>query len=211
MPSQIIPEFYRGQTYYGPTVTIDTANYGASIQLEGVKKTFCDVTPGSFQPTSSSEVEALCVRNVSGITLTPGMVVTFQAAFHKRRVDGYSRITAQVCAGIVDDRLPAAGVRNGDLFWLMRKGHSRYRTLVAGDTIGIGDNLYAQTAANSTATSAAAENGHLICSTSLATFGATAATDGSMVRMYSNRLGTALEAATSGETNTLKGIDLMLV
>lgn len=201
-------------TYYGSTNTIDTSDYGVSVGVEGEVREFKDKDPSDDTKVRSQvPITAIAVRNVSGITLLPGLAVTWAAGYEGRRVDGYSCVTAAEIAGIVSDRLSTTGVRNGDIFWLIVKGPCLVHTPVAGANFGettwaAGDFLHAITAAASTATttggSTANEAGRLQSWRFTAT--STGTTDGSALKKLANQCGWAMSAATSGETsgNTLK-------
>ncbi len=108
---------------------------------------------------TNRKVRCRCVRNVSGITLLPKRLATFQLSAgsegYGARVDGYVCTTAQ--RGYpVDEWLPN-GVVNNDLFWLVVDGPSNcLLDLAAGanNVITVGDPLIGLTAATSQATSA---------------------------------------------------------
>lgn len=146
----------RGYTFHGGTPD----SIGKSIQNEGAPVQFVDDVPsgsGVRVKRSNRFVYAILVRNVSGAALLPGRSVTWKAGFRGKRVDGYSRTTNVEVAGIVDDQLPAAGVANNDLFWLIVKGPALLKTPLAagaGSVFAEGDVLVALTAVTSGATTA---------------------------------------------------------
>lgn len=146
----------RGYTYHGGTPDA----IGKSIQIEGHPVSFMDEVPSGSAvriKRSNGFVHAILVRNVSGAALTPGRAVTWKAGFRGKRVDGYVRLTNAEVAGIVDDQLPAAGVANNDLFWLIVKGPALLKTPLAGGAGNVfaeGDVLVALTAVTSGATTA---------------------------------------------------------
>lgn len=212
MSEKLIHAFDRGRTYYDGR-TIDTSNYGG-IHLEGVTKYFRNTkssyetsTPGDFVALRNSrDVRGVIVRNVSGITLLPKRFVTYQTAQWGKRTDGYCAFAGGPVAGIVDDHLPAAGVPNGDLFWLITGGECLCTTSPAGSTaenfIVMFDAMYAQTAAASTFSTTA---GRVIpWDTTSITTGTTAM----MIAM--NFVGRALSAKTSANSNADLLIDLKL-
>lgn len=186
----------RGRTYYGPNVTI-SSSYGPNIGLEGQEQSFRDVDysggPGILAPRSNRENVCLLVRNASGINLLPKRVAKWKAGFRNKRVDGYCAIGEEACAGVVDEWLPSAGVRDGDLFWLCVKGPTQVLTDLAGadfNVINEGDLLVALTAATSQATTAGRVKSFVV--TSNATFATTAAF---------NQFGRAMSAKTTANTN----------
>lgn len=190
----------RGKTWYNGT-TINTSDYSGT-EYEGTVSVWQDMGPSSSPLTpvsrrSAGNVVAVLVRNVSGGYLEPGRLVTWKSGYRGKRVDGYSCTTAGEVAGVVDEYLPATGVPNGDLFWLVVKGHSLVRNDIDGNAIAAGDVLVALTAATSGATAAgrvAAWAG---------TFTATQTTDGTLYKAIVNRIGRAVSAKTAGQTNAL--------
>ena len=147
----------RGTTWYGATTTIDTSAYGTTVGMEGQRTVFPDTNPADRTARrSQADVRAILVRNVSGITLYKSMLVTYASGYINKRVDGYAEVTAVKIAGVVDDHLGSAGVRNGDLFWLIVGGPVLVYTTkgtggFTGDAIAADDLIYAITAAASTA------------------------------------------------------------
>jgi len=189
----------RGQTYYGPTQTIDTANY-AGISLEGQRAVFLDTDyTDSTKLRSGREVKARLMRNVSGSTLYAGYAVSMEDGYEKERF-GNTFTKGCKCAGIIDDRLGSGGCRNGDLCWIIVAGPCRYHTPSATPATQIGDLLYAKTA----------DGGRLTPWQEDLVFSATDVTDGDMGRTLANALGRAIEASTSGETDTVKLMDVGL-
>ncbi len=212
--------FPRGETFYGLAGTIDTSDYGGSTVLEGRSHTFPNTDPSNkLVRLSGLGVEVICVRNVSGITLIPGLAVTWKAAYRGQRVDGYSEAPLEEIAGIVDDHINgAAGVRNGDLFWLITKGpclvHTPYAQFTAWSENLI---LYALTAAASTANTLGASNtddgGRLEVWNADLTGNQTATTDGTLTKSVRNSCGRAMSACTSEGTagTVLKKIHLNII
>lgn len=146
----------RGYTYHGGTPEA----FSKSIGIEGHQMKFQDdysSGTGVRVKRSDEYTHAVLVRNVSGIALTPGRTVSWKSGFRGRRVDGYTTTTAAEVAGVVDDQLPAAGVANNDLFWLLIKGPALLKTPLAGGAGNVfaeGNVLVALTAATSGATTA---------------------------------------------------------
>jgi hypothetical protein len=189
------PPFERGSTWYNGG-TIDSNNLGGA-QHEGKIWVFEDinVTPGTAgaKPTRSNRpVKCMCVRNVSGIALLPKRLVRLQKSglFFLGRVDGYTTVTAEQ-GWPVDEYLPAAGVPNNDLFWVVIDGPAMCLTdIAAGISVVVGDIVVALTAATSQATTA----GRVVLQDLT---GATAL----LGNEIQNRLGYALSAKTTANTN----------
>jgi hypothetical protein len=198
--------FERGKTYWGPTATIDTT-YAESIGLEGLRREFVDQAPGTGSGVKSlrSGRMVICrlVRNVSGITLAPKRVVKWAAGYRMKRVDGYVSTDSEEAAGVVDEHLGTGGVRNGDLFWLARRGPTLAQTSLSGDvsnSIAEGVMLMALSAVTSQSTTSGRVNPFV--ATSNQTFAVSAVL---------NRLGRAISAKTTANTNADVLIDLELL
>lgn len=201
----------RGRTVHEGR-TIDTSDYGSSVSFEGRVARFQDQiyssTDNVIRPRSDAEVKCRLVRNVSGIALLPKRAVKWAAGYRHRRVDGYCCITAEECAGVVDEWLPTAGVRNGDLFWIVVGGPTLMLSSLAGDAENViteGSALYALTAATSQATTAGrvvAWNG---------TFSAAQTTDGTAGKINQNYVGRAMSAKTTANTNSNILVDLKIL
>ncbi len=138
------------------------------------------------------------VRNASGTTLQGGRLVTYKFGSQNRAVDGYCCTTAQDVAGAVDEFLPYS-VPSNDLFYIVTNGKAGiYCSLAASEAQGLSTAATTQivvvalTAATSQATTAGR-----IAAQDLT--GATALL-GAQVQ---NRIGIALSARTTNQTNTL--------
>lgn len=194
----------RGRTYYDGN-TIDSADYGG-VGLEGSIRVFRDFDPTDrLKLRSARDITCILVRNVSGIALLPGRIVRWKAAFRGKRVDGYTTTTAAEAAGVVDEWLPTAGVPDGDLFWLVVDGPSLVRSDLTGDAgtaFSEGAILIAVTAATSQATSA----GRM----TEADF-TTAATGATLGDQIVNRIGRAMSANTTSQTNRQVLVDVRLL
>lgn len=191
----------RGQTFSGGTPDA----IGQSVGVEGTRIQFKDEYRsgnGVLVKRSSRLIDAVLVRNVSGIALTPGRQVVWKAGSRGKRVDGYTTTTAQEVAGIVDDQLPSAGVASNDLFWLIRKGPCLIKTPLAGDSGNVfseGDVLVALTAATSQATTAGRP-----------AVLAVAATTNTALAIV-NRFARVMSAKTTANTNSDMLVDLELM
>lgn len=197
------PPFPRGSTFYNGN-TIDTNNLGG-VNLEGMIWVFEDLELGTPQKgtRTGKPVTCMCVRNVGASAILPGQLVTMQVSGLNAtaRVDGKARTTAVNCVP-VDEWLPAAGCPVNDLCWVVIEGPCMMLTdLAAGanNLIPEGTVLVALTAATSGATTAGR-----VAPQDLT--GATAA----LGLQVQNRLGYALSARTTAQTNTTILVDKRL-
>lgn len=148
--------FARGETYANGNAEIlaaATGPYGlGGINLEGKEYVF---EPNSQdQSTLYSQlgsdpagrpIRCKVVRNVSGVALKPGRIAHFQASTltpYETRVDGYTILESDRPAGIIDEQLPAAGVPDQDLFYIVIDGPTKISTgATTSDVVSIGDRL----------------------------------------------------------------------
>lgn len=211
------PDFGRGETMFGGTPT--ATQITESAHFEGQEKVFEDVNwsnsaLGAKQLRSGRSVTCRCVRNTSGGNLLPKRLVTFEADSsaddYGKRVDGYSDVTAER-AYPVDEFLPAAGVENNDLFWIVVKGPAEVLTDIAaaaGNVINVGDRVVALTAVTSGATTAGRVRNY---PTVAAATNTTTGIDAALLEAQNNLagvLGRALTAKTTGNTNSAILIDV---
>jgi len=200
----------QGQTFFGGQVPSATS-FGQTVALEGTVKEWPDnITTsgvGADGRRSGRTRRSLLVRNTAAFKLLPKRVVKWQSGFRGRRVDGYCAVSDEACAGVVDDAIASTGVEIGDLFWLYRQGPTITRTALdtTNSPVAIDDMLVALTAITSGATTA----GRVAPWTGL-TVTVTQTTDGTLSRRLVNRLGRAMSATTSGNTNSDILVDLML-
>lgn len=182
--------FDRGQTAQSGAETID-ANVLAN--LEGQEYTVEDVDPATGIVRSGIPVTLRVVRNTSGGALLPKRLGRFSTAqAYGTAVDGYVNATAGVGYPI-DEYLPATGVANNDLFYVVIKGPAIFLTDLAGgasNVFNVGDRVVGLTAATSGATTAGR-----VAPQDLT--GATAP----LANQIQNRLGFAMSAKTTGNTN----------
>lgn len=165
MSSNVVSLPNRGKTYLkGPLRTPDTTGTTTKA-IEGIIKTFRDldysnVSNGVAAPRSGGEVTCILVRNSSGIALLPGRVCVWKVNAVGKEVDGYTAEDALVGtrlaipAGVVDEFLPAAGVADDDLFWLVVRGPCLVKKSLDANTLTEGQAVVAITAATSQATTA---------------------------------------------------------
>jgi hypothetical protein len=116
------PGFGRGQTL-GVTMTMYEAENGDGSTVVGTRKVFRDENPITGAINSNRTVECIAVKNTSGSALVPGAVAKFKDAAILSEVDGLAT-TSTALMGIVDEYLPAAGVANNEVFWLVVRGPS---------------------------------------------------------------------------------------
>jgi hypothetical protein len=127
------PWFGRGQT-----LGVNSAEQGGAVV--GSQKVFTDADPrfnNASQFLSNRPVTCIAVRNTSGAALLPGAVVKFKPAAILEEVDG-AAATATGLIGVVDEYLPASGVADKDVFWVVVSGPvaiTTSATLAAGAAI----------------------------------------------------------------------------
>jgi len=207
------PPFERGFTFYnGATITADasTGLFGG-YEHEGKVWVFEDVNwlqsgvVGAKTNRTSRMVHCMAIRNVSGINLLPGRVGALQTGgtdgrYFLGRCDGYGTTTAQRGCFVIDEWLPAAGVPNNDLFWGVIQGPTTVLTALDGgadNVYTVGLEFVALTAVTSQATTAGR-----IAPQDLT---GAAALLGNQVQ---NKLGYALSAATTANTNLSLLVDI---
>lgn len=194
----------RGQTFYGPTATIDTSNYGGK-EWAGVEMEFIDRNPFSNtqpNPRSNRIVKCRFVRNVAGVALLGQKLASIATGTYGAHIDGYCTLIAQTNVFPIDEYLPAAGVRNYDMCWIVTEGPA----LVLNDLAGAANNnltidtiVCALTAVTSQSTTA----GRIM---PIDTSGTTATT--TQMKMVMGMLGRVLTAKTTTQTNVGVLIDI---
>ena len=201
------------QTFYGLDQTIDTDNY-AGINLEGSERECYDFDPTDLTKLrSDNSRQATLMRNVSGVTVYASMTVSGLEGSENKRFDGFTETLGARSVGVIVDLLQSSGCRHGDMCWVITDGPNLCFTAnTEGDEYSIGDIIYAQTAASSTANTVGgttADDGGKVAGWPAAlTFSDSQTTDGTMGSILANKLGRALSASTTAETNTLKLVDL---
>lgn len=121
------PPFERGGTLTeGAAINADDLG---GLNLEGKEYVFENTANiGTTLKPTGRPVRVKVVRNVSGVALKPGRVATFSSATtaqYECRVGGYAVAIGDRPAGIVDEFLPAAGVPNNELFFIVVGGPSK--------------------------------------------------------------------------------------
>jgi hypothetical protein len=113
------PGFARGSVLGILWKAYDAEN-GDGSHVTGAFKEFLDTTPATGKLNSNRTVSCVAVKNSSGSALLPGAVAKFKDG-SLTEVDGLAT-TSSLRMGIVDEYLPAAGVANGEVFWLVVSG-----------------------------------------------------------------------------------------
>lgn len=191
----------RGQTFLsGNANRTITATMG--VDKEGTLLEFDDVDPtatgGVKTKRSNRKVTCLLVRNEAAAALLPKFIAKWKSGQRGRQVDGYTCITNEAAAGVIDEFLGSSGVAVHDLFWLTVKGPTLIKTPLEGDgtnVISVDDLLGALTAATSGATTSGRVRVNALTATSTAT------TDGGLGNVLMNSFGRALSAKTTANTN----------
>lgn len=225
MGVQGIHNIDRGTTYYGgrtiPTVAADLSGG----HLLGQRKVFrntksrtlvgSESTAETDDPTAlrnEKDVVGMLVRNESGLSLLPGRAVSWVT--RGKTVGGYVRLDYDEIAGVVDDQLPASGVPDDDIFWLITEGEVLMVTPTAGAGFGgadwaAGDVLGALTSAAANATTSNATNtGGRLQRWSGAWNVTSDVTNGYVTKLAINGYARCLSARTTGQTHTSVLVEL---
>jgi hypothetical protein len=149
MSLYVDPPWSLGQTL-GVSSTADGTGWVGAV------KVFPDVDPKTGKVRSNRLKTCVAVRNSSGETLLPKRAVAFAAGSYSA-VSGYTRLTNDVVAGVVDEFLPATGVVANDVFWVTVDGPTEY---FVSQTVAVGDVVAAVTAHTTNATDAAGTGGY---------------------------------------------------
>lgn len=155
------PKFGRGQIL-GITQTMYEAVNGDGSTVMGVKKHFRDENPNTGVLNSNREVSCIAVKNNTGGVLYAGEVAQLKAGALLTEVDAKAT-TSSIMMGVVDEYIPASGVPDGEVFWLVVGGPSTVKktssSVAAGATYGL----------SGTAGSAAAQSTNPLLGVALAT------------------------------------------
>jgi hypothetical protein len=135
------PWFGSGTTLFaGPAryAGFDLANATVDPQngknCTGSQKVFADFDPRVTNTgvwLSNRPVTCIAVRNTSGGPLLPGALVKFKKSAILDEVDGVAAAATDAPLGVVDEYLPASGVANNDVFWLVVSGPTAINTAAA--------------------------------------------------------------------------------
>jgi hypothetical protein len=151
------PPFPRGTTFeqYADDQNLDTT---AGASYEGQEYIFEDKDVKNASPGGGGVIPdrtgnwCICriVRNKSGGALLPALCAKMNHAGATPaavvgQVSGYATTVGEK-GGVVDEHLPAAGVADNYLFWLVMEGMTQYMTAAAGTTtIAIGGGIIPST------------------------------------------------------------------
>lgn len=185
--------FARGKTFGGTGAT-DAAH------LLGQEWIVEDKDPSDATKKRSNRLVHLrAVRNSSGAALLPKRLTRFKSSTYNGEVDGYTRLTAEFFAGVVDEFLPSAGVASTDVFYIVVKGPSLCLMPLSNLSADVaqGDILVSITAATSGATTAGRVSHDDLT-------GATAL----LAEQIINRIGRAMSTALTNDTNTNLLVDV---
>lgn len=149
MSLYVDPPFALGQTLGVSSATDGTGWVGAV-------KVFPDVNPATGKVRSNRLKTCIAVRNTSGQALKPKRAVAFASGSYSE-VSGYTRLTNDTVAGIVDEFLPSGGVAANDVFWVTIAGPTE---VFVSQTVAVGDILAAVTAHTTNATDSAGTGGY---------------------------------------------------
>lgn len=159
------PKFARG-TVLGILWKAYDADNGDGSKVIGSRVTFLDENPSTKARLSNRTVDCIAVKNASGGALLPKQIVKFKA--HNGSTDAQDvglayvsglAATTDTLYGVVDEYLPAAGVADGEVFWLVVAGPTEVlKTSGAGTAISAN----AAVAISATAGSAAAGTSPLL-------------------------------------------------
>ena len=125
----------------GHTLGVTDPEQGTSVT--GTQKTFTDSDPRTTHASqfySNRAVTCLALRNISGAAVAPGTVVQFTATDPLNSFDKVAADATNLC-GIVDEYLPATGVVDQDVCWVVVSGPTAIATaatdITAGDELAI--------------------------------------------------------------------------
>lgn len=197
--------FERGTTLSGVAeAALVAADYENGENLEGKEYYVSDEdlsVAGVKTRRTSRMIKLRVVRNVSGGLLLPKRIARFQQTgpYLGSRVDGMTFVT-NGRGYPIDEYLPATGVPDGHLFYVVVEGPAAVLTPIAGSEfngdIAVGDKLVALTAATSGATTAGrVAKMNITGSTQTADYTA-------IIEAAANFIGHALSAKTTGNTNS---------
>jgi hypothetical protein len=195
--------FDRGDTWYGPDRTIDSSSLEGATIL-GQEKAFEDIdyTQSGVKGARTNQlVHVRAVRNNSGATLYGKEFVQLDAK--GENITG--RVVNDSQHGYpIDEYIPAAGVRNGDICYVVVEGPATMRTAYTGaefnGDIAVGARLHSvTTTAGSTQAGKTSEGGRVANFTTVA---ATTTTQfNALIAYTANWVAVALSAKTTGNTN----------
>jgi hypothetical protein len=184
-----------GSTAFGPVATVVSTDLP---DWPGVEKWFTDENPSTGSRRSNRAVLRRLVRNSSGVNLKPKRLCRFKVGTMGAEVDGYTHVPSQGSYIVLDEFLPTAGVRTGDICWGVIRGPATVITSEladAGNLITQGAQVVAATGATSQADSSAGR-------VAIQTFNASTAVDQSTnLNSAVNAVGRAMSAKTTANSD----------
>jgi hypothetical protein len=150
------PPFERGSSFYASgakeAIFSDPIHYlGKEYVFEPNSEQSSQANNGALD-SSGRRVRVKVVQNKSGVNLKPARVAHYKASDpYETQLDGYTFAVGDRPAGVIDEFLPAAGVADGDLFYLVIDGPTKVTQLSASASIlAIGDRVVPGTGTSAT-------------------------------------------------------------
>lgn len=197
------PPFERGATWYGTGAVISTpasGDYDGGFQMEGKDYEWEDSMLPNGGYGTGLPVRCRVVRNSTGANILPGQLVSLNAltrvldsatVLPGTNADTIARTTA-AHSFPADEFLPAAGVQNGDLFWVVISGPCLVKTANSGTvTLSVDQKVVCGTMAGTTS----ADAGNIVAQD---TSGATTP----LANQIQNAVGRAMSSCSSNGTGT---------
>lgn len=206
-----------GRTWFGASLTVVTDNSAEGLlgqEIEVKNKAALSSVTRRNQKSRWMRF----VKNNSGCILYPGQAVVYGTSRIGEYIAGVQGASAaEQIAGVVDDWLPASGVRVGDYFWIVVEGEVLALTpmagsefvatsIVAGDLLRTGITGAASTGATSGAPLTGFTGGRVL---PVLDYSVTAQTNGTLWASERGRFARALSSKTSGQTNSQILIDII--
>jgi hypothetical protein len=148
------PPFERGSSFYAggakEAIFSDPLHY---LGKEYVFEPNSEQSSQTGTPDSSGRrVRVKVVQNKSGVALKPGRIAHYKAVDpYETQLDGYTFAVGDRPAGVIDEFLPAAGVADGDLFYIVIDGPTKFTQLSASSSVlAIGDRVVPGTGTSAT-------------------------------------------------------------
>lgn len=201
-----VPDFQRGKCLHALGTTIADASYGGA-PYEGACAVFDEEgairSDGSRPLLRAGAGKFIAVRNSAITALLPKRLVTWKTNTNRREVDGYYEAATQIPAGVVDDQLPAAGVNQGNMFWMQVTGLCLCK-MTEGEGIAVAAETMLSGLTAAASTSVTSVGGNLVAQA----FGTTGAT---LAQDVQNRVGVAASTLATGLTHADILVDLKIV
>jgi hypothetical protein len=138
------PGWARGETFYNGGGPVPGAG-GYPINYQGREYLFEVNAPDGYtqNDTTGRQIRVKVAQNLSGAALLPGHIARYKAGTAPTEcvVDGYWSVAGDFAAGVIDEFLPAAGVPNGDFFFLVIDGPTSVIGVASMTAVNPGDRL----------------------------------------------------------------------